>query len=105
MLIFCGSSEYVEKRMKNGEIFEDMKKYLVKLRDDFDLDGNYLCRDTVLGYFAVDSDDFYVGSNEMESRNPDGFVIDFRNLIFKAYDEVFSEEAGGNSSGVRADII
>lgn len=93
MLIFCGSLQYVKKRMRNGEIFEDMKKYLAKLRDEYNLDNNYLCRDTVLGYFAVDSDECYVDSEEMKSRHPSSFTADFRNLILEAYDEVFSEES------------
>lgn len=93
MLTFCGSLEDVRKRMGNGEILEEMGNYLASLRDGFDMDGGYLCRDTVLGYFAVDAYEAYVGLDEMKMFRPSRFASDFSSLIYQAYDAVFPDDA------------
>lgn len=106
MFIFCGSLDYVVGRMENGEIFNEVRKHLIKIRDIFDMEDGYLTRDTVLEFFSLDlfDSDFIIDCTVMRSVCPSLVAMKFRDIIFAAYDDVFPPEDAKAGSDKDADV-
>lgn len=92
-MIMCGSSaEEIMEKLQDGRAFNSVYEYLVKLRDDFDMDDGRLCRENVTDYFEIDCPDEYVDFESFAKKRPTEMTQLYRHVILAAWDKFFLEK-------------